>query len=111
VKWEHPARVALQPGADLAVLAGGVVVGDGLVPRTGEFSVCVTALAPLPADPDTIMAYLTSVADTLSCGTLMRRLAAIDPAEKALMREVRGAATPQAPAATPSGAVVHRSDV
>jgi site-specific recombinase XerD len=64
------------------------------------------ARAPLPADPDAITAYLASLADTLSYGTLMRRLAAIadqhrqhglaapaiDPTGKALLREVRGAA-------------------
>jgi integrase len=62
--------------------------------------------SPLPAAPDTITAYLTSVAATLSHGTLMRRLAAIadqhrqhglaapaiGPAGKALLRVVRAAA-------------------
>jgi hypothetical protein len=35
------------------------------------------ARVPLPADPDTVTAYLASLADTLNHGTLMRRLAAI----------------------------------
>jgi integrase len=61
---------------------------------------------PLPADPDTVTAYLVSLAETLSYGTLMRRLAAIadqhrqyglvapptDPAGKTLLREMRGSA-------------------
>jgi site-specific recombinase XerD len=67
------------------------------------------ARAPLPADPDTITAYLASLAETMSYGTLMRRLAAIahqhrqhglaapaiDPTGKALLRAVRGAAVPR----------------
>jgi site-specific recombinase XerD len=74
-------------------------------------------LSPLPADPDTVTAYLTGLADTLSYGTLMRRLAAvadqhrqhglaapaIDPAGKALLREVRGAALPRRQPQPPSG--------
>jgi hypothetical protein len=65
------------------------------------------ARAPLPTDPDTITAYLASLADTPSHGTLMRRLAAIadqhrqfglaapaiDPAGKALLRAVYGSAS------------------
>jgi hypothetical protein len=61
------------------------------------------ARAPLLADPDTVTAYLLSLADTPSYGSLMRRLAAIadqhrqhrlaapaiDPAARALLREVR----------------------
>jgi hypothetical protein len=41
-----------------------------LVPRGGT-------IAPLPADPDTITAYLASQADTLSYGMLLQRLAAV----------------------------------
>ena len=35
-KVEHPARVALQPGADLGVLVGCVVVGDGVDQLAGR---------------------------------------------------------------------------
>jgi hypothetical protein len=74
-------------------------------------------LTPLPADSDTVTAYLTSLADTLSYGTLLRRLAAIadqhrqyglaapaaDPAGKALLREVRGLAIRRRRPRPPSG--------
>ena len=30
VKWEHPARVAVEPGFHFGVLMGGVIVEDGV---------------------------------------------------------------------------------
>jgi hypothetical protein len=75
------------------------------------------ARAPLPTDADTITAYLASLADTLSHGTLMRRLAAIadqhrqhglaapaiDPVGKAILRAVPGSAIRRRRPRPPSG--------
>jgi hypothetical protein len=94
----------LQPGGRLPLRRCGSMRAIGL-PSCGG----ARRRRALPADPDTITAYLASLAETMSYGTLMRRLAAIahqhrqhgfaapaiNPTGKALLRAVRGAAVPR----------------
>ena len=53
-------------------------------------------LRPLPAEPETVAAYLVAHAPTLKVATLMRRLSAIREAHQQIGVDLRPAASPSA---------------